>query len=98
MNTTQLLRLPCTHLSEPLEHAEGGTPSEAERKNRSNRERKTGRKSIGETSGALNDCAHRMNLELMCLCVFVCSCKCVHLHVCLSVSVRLAGLSFQMQL
>lgn len=71
VNTTQLLRLPCTHLSEPLEHAEGGMPSQAERKNRRNRERKTGRKSIGETSSALNDCVHTEWILSMCVCVCV---------------------------
>jgi len=89
VNTTQLLRLPCTHLSEPLEHAEGGTPSQAERKNRRNRESKTGRKSILEDEWCFKRlCAQNESWE----CVRVC----VHLRVCASVSVWLTGLSSQM--
>ncbi len=74
VNTTQLLRLPCTHLSEPLEHAEGGTlplfPGREEEQKKQ-RERKTGRKSIGEMSGALNDCVHTEWILSMCVCVCV---------------------------
>lgn len=52
VKTTQLLRLPCTHLPKPLGHAEKGR----QRKNRTREEREKGMKVIHESGEALDEC------------------------------------------
>lgn len=81
VKTTQLLRLPCTHLPEPLGHAEKGKPQQADRgrTEQEKRERKEGnpwvRRSFGWVCGSIfgwEDTVYVMRIQVcwwVCLCV-----------------------------
>lgn len=66
VKTTQLLRLPCTHLPKPLGHAEKGR----QRKNRTREEREKGMKVIHESGEALDECVG-LCLDVMTQCMFM---------------------------